>query len=757
MPGRRTLSAYEVTSLKIKQLLEQQRFKECEELIKQKPHDYLTACLEKFPFMTMNRMVPDSLPVWEVLLSRLHTREDGYIPQFPYSSCDNLVIQIGRVLRRCDSNPQSTAELRLQCRRVLKKVYMLYEGVLEKACLFHERVSATLCALAKHRPLGLDSGAKSLQETIKSEIDASLQDFQEASQQLQEAMQSELMSLPEILQQGGESEGSNSSSLAELDNKTCSMVQIQERLYFNQTVLRTVQPRKRKGNLSELSEMLLERINGDKDALHMIAQMRLDDPTITADEAVEPHLRDCQDQLDLVISMLKDIEHELQILPSKSPAVLDPSDVHVLTVSCEENTHSKGNGSGVFSDCSDTDGDIELRPRSCSSSHPYRQPLMSEEGSSTPTNMASTRKSSFSVHSADSISSARGGNLVAVRNDVVCDRKRSNTLPSNRASSNPNLLARPHNGMTSGNGSLIAGVRRALFGGMNAADHRSRSTGNIASNTVIINKRPWIRSGSPGSPMLPENGASAVSTSGSKPLHQLHQELEMKRAEVTQLQDVVQHLRLRERELMDRLSEQAQKQLEVSGKFEDISLGSSRPSQIVSRFEELYTQGRMDALDFMENHDIETQYSNKFLLDTLQAAYRTVQQELDLIHRGWKSSIGVSSCQDIAYLQHIHSSISLFLKKTSHRRDLSHLVKVRDIYLLYMCVCSSAQVHVCVLLIPSACVCAPLLKCTCVCAPLLKYMCVCFSFQVHVCVLLYSSVHVCVLLCSNVHIQVCHL
>ena len=551
MPTR-TLSPYEVTSLKIKQLLEHRKFKECEDLIKQKPHDYLISCLEKFPFMTMNRLVPESLPVWEVLLSRLHTREDGYIPQFPYSACDNLVMQLGRALQKCDSSPQSTGDLRLQCRRVLKKVYMLYEGVLDKACLFHERVSGTLCSLAKHRPLGLDTRAKSLQETIKDEIDASLLDFQEASDQLQEAMEKELMSLPEMLQQNSESSESSSSSLADLDGKTCSMLQIQERLYFNQTILRTVQPRKRKGNLSELSELLLERINGDKDALHLIAQMRMDDPDITADQAVEPHLRDCLYQLDLVISMLKDIEQELQINMTRSTVTLDHNDLHI-PVSCEENGHPpKHIISSIFSDDgSDTEADHESRPRSSSSTHPCRQPLLRDDIVSTPSNMTSTRKSSFSVHSADSIHSVRGGNLIPVRNDVACDRKRSNTLPSNRASSNPNLLSRPTNGILSGNGSIIAGMRRALFGGMNPTDHRSHSVGNIALTTTSNNKRFWMRSTSPGSPMLPENGASAVS-GGSKSIYQLHHELEMKRSEVAQLQDQVQQLRFRERELMNR-------------------------------------------------------------------------------------------------------------------------------------------------------------------------------------------------------------
>ena len=67
-----------------------------------------------------------------------------------------------------------------------------------------------------------------------------------------------------------------------------------------------------------------------------------------------------------------------------------------------------------------------------------------------------------------------------------------------------------------------------------------------------------------------------------------------------------------------RLSEQAQKQLEVNGKFEDISLGTNRPSQIIQRYEELFTQGRMDALDFMEGQNLDTQFSENFLLEALQ-------------------------------------------------------------------------------------------------------------------------------------------
>ena len=58
--------------------------------------------------------------------------------------------------------------------------------------------------------------------------------------------------------------------------------------------------------------------------------------------------------------------------------------------------------------------------------------------------------------------------------------------------------------------------------------------------------------------------------------------------------------------------------MEVSSKFEDISLGAQRPSQIVQRYEELFSQGRMDALDYLEGQHMDTQFCNQFLMEILQ-------------------------------------------------------------------------------------------------------------------------------------------
>lgn len=49
-----------------------------------------------------------------------------------------------------------------------------------------------------------------------------------------------------------------------------------------------------------------------------------------------------------------------------------------------------------------------------------------------------------------------------------------------------------------------------------------------------------------------------------------------------------------------RLSEQAQRQLQDSEKFEDILLGASRATVVIQRYEELYSQERMETLDAIE-------------------------------------------------------------------------------------------------------------------------------------------------------------
>ena len=49
-----------------------------------------------------------------------------------------------------------------------------------------------------------------------------------------------------------------------------------------------------------------------------------------------------------------------------------------------------------------------------------------------------------------------------------------------------------------------------------------------------------------------------------------------------------------------RLQDQAQRQLKKGGKFEDLSAGDCRPSALVERYDNLYTQTRLDAMDELD-------------------------------------------------------------------------------------------------------------------------------------------------------------
>ena len=49
-----------------------------------------------------------------------------------------------------------------------------------------------------------------------------------------------------------------------------------------------------------------------------------------------------------------------------------------------------------------------------------------------------------------------------------------------------------------------------------------------------------------------------------------------------------------------RLQEQAQRQLKKGGKFEDLSTGECRPSALIKRYDNLFTQTRLDAMDELD-------------------------------------------------------------------------------------------------------------------------------------------------------------
>ena len=316
---------YEITSMKIKQLLEKQNYAKVVEILREQSHSYVHKCLESFPFKALNRAIPQSFLVWETLLTKLHNSEEGYIPQFPYAACDELVIQIAWLLETVVDSQRETGEMVQSCRRVLKCVYMQYNEVLEHLYKENDKVVHALYTLGLHLPLGSDFlTALTVQQAIKEEVEASLADYQDAVERLDELAEDEVLTLTQAL---GENQKRLDSSDEDSEENGRLMIrppsfpqapnlnqmQLQERLYHNQCVIRALQPSRRKDNLPELLEILKQRIRGDKEVLAIFGSIRQRNGAITTSEAVEPWLKRHQHAIEYVITMLKEIEKELEI------------------------------------------------------------------------------------------------------------------------------------------------------------------------------------------------------------------------------------------------------------------------------------------------------------------------------------------------------------------------------------------------------------------------------------------------------------
>ena len=302
----------EVTSIKIRQLLEKGQFQKVVDYLRELPRDYVLSCLESFPFIALNKAVPKSFLIWETLLTKLHNSEEGFIPQFPYKACDELMMRVAWLLEN-----SSEEELIHSCKRVLKCVYMQYNEVLERLYKEHDRVQHALYTLGLHSPLGTDPClALSLEQAIKEEVQASLEDYSTALEQLEVMNQVETTSSSKKGRKFSLDNGERDVSLKQTDMFVApnpTQVQLHERLYQNQRIFTTLQPNRRSGTLQQLLEFLNERIHGDKEVLSIFGRIRERDSSLTDSSPVQPWLCKYQHALDLAIEALKDIEKDLEI------------------------------------------------------------------------------------------------------------------------------------------------------------------------------------------------------------------------------------------------------------------------------------------------------------------------------------------------------------------------------------------------------------------------------------------------------------
>ncbi|XP_029212917.2 uncharacterized protein LOC114976615 [Acropora millepora] len=165
----------------------------------------------------------------------------------------------------------------------------------------------------------------------------------------------------------------------------------------------------------------------------------------------------------------------------------------------------------------------------------------------------------------------------------------------------------------------------------------------------------------------------------------LQRQLSEKQKELEAAQKMVKYLKERERNLTDRLQDQAQRQLKKGGKFEDLSAGECRPSALIERYDNLFTQTRLDAMDKLDEVESLNQMDdsgdikNKILFSVLVVAHRTVQHSLAEKHRKLKKLLDIPNDEGRAeHVRDLQDRITDYFRRTgaklkvdSIRRDVS--------------------------------------------------------------------------------------
>lgn len=295
-------SPYEATSERIQLLLNNGDIKTAIAVLSTMQAECLLKCIPTLPMRSMKRLLPKTLPVWEVLLDKINDIEDDSIPQSVYAAYDSLVLHCGHKMLHLQAAPMDNADTELMAiNQLLRKVYLQYPEVVERFVGLREQTGSAIHSLMQHFPLQLENSMVSLQEAIKDEVSSSALDFQDSLKNLTTLTAQEKFPLSEMLQppQGRDSSPPPLSPMNQL--------QMQERLYFNQAVLRTIQPTRRNGNLAVLSEMLMHRIHGDKEVLSLFGNLRKE-LDIGDKVPIESCLRQHQQTLELVIISLRRIK-----------------------------------------------------------------------------------------------------------------------------------------------------------------------------------------------------------------------------------------------------------------------------------------------------------------------------------------------------------------------------------------------------------------------------------------------------------------
>ncbi|XP_078487219.1 uncharacterized protein LOC100176502 [Ciona intestinalis] len=155
------------------------------------------------------------------------------------------------------------------------------------------------------------------------------------------------------------------------------------------------------------------------------------------------------------------------------------------------------------------------------------------------------------------------------------------------------------------------------------------------------------------------------------------------RHELHKAQKAIAKLRLRENELVERLSSQAKRSFDGgSGTFEDLSNGASRPSELARSFRSLYSDGRLQAMDALDREwktDNSDNIKAKLLFSVMVLSFRSASDTLDRIRHCLhdimcSSSVAVVPKHEAA-VREVENTFNAYLRRTTQNYDLSNNVQ----------------------------------------------------------------------------------
>lgn len=143
--------------------------------------------------------------------------------------------------------------------------------------------------------------------------------------------------------------------------------------------------------------------------------------------------------------------------------------------------------------------------------------------------------------------------------------------------------------------------------------------------------------------------------------------------ELQKSKETIVRLQKSEEQMRERLAEQAQRQIEKCGKFEDLNQ-ISRPTELIRSYNTLYSQSRIDALDALDNIrelSESEDLKSKLLFSVVVLAFRHAQTYAKDTRTKIKQILQLSNDKSSIVLE---ETIEKYLRTTIQKFDVAKLV-----------------------------------------------------------------------------------